>query len=70
LPAGEKSLTIQNSNVTPGSLVYITPASDTGNTVLYISGKVPVMDDVIGSFTVSVNKKTNSDIQFNWWIIN
>jgi len=70
LTAGEKSLTIQNSNITPGSLVYITPASDTGNTVLYISGKIPAVNGQTGSFTVSVNKKIQSDIQFNWWIIN
>ncbi|NMC36251.1 hypothetical protein GYA49_04365, partial [Candidatus Beckwithbacteria bacterium] len=70
IPAGETMLIIENSNVTPGSLVYITPTSDTGNNVLFVKQKVEQSETQTGSFTVALSKKHNADVTFNWWIIN
>lgn len=61
----KSEVTILNQNVTAKSLIYITPATDTQNTVLYLLRQVPN-----ASFTVGVSKVLAMPIQFNWIIVN
>ena len=71
LPAGAEQITIKNQHLTPESLVYITPQSDTQNEVLYVKKKVPSSQSPAASyFTVAINKPISKDILFNWWLIN
>jgi len=65
IKSGQKEITIFNKSVTDKSLIYITPATDTYNLVLYLIRQVP---DV--SFTVGVNTPLPRDILFNWFILN
>ena len=60
---GDNSVTIENKNINKGSLINITATSDTQNQVLCVS----MQDD--GKFEVSVKEKSDSDITFNWWIM-
>lgn len=76
LPAGETLITIHSSQVTDNTLVYITPISATGNQVLYVSAKESCSSGFQSaptpcspSFTVSVDKAIQADVEFNWWII-
>jgi len=63
LLAGQTNLTITNSNITPNTLIYLTPLSDTQNQVLYVSSKSAQ------DFTVSINQPLDQDIDFNYWLI-
>ena len=64
LKAGIKEVTIYNKQVGSKSLIYITPASDTLNKVLYTKSKAE------GVFKVAISQPITKDIKFYWWIIN
>jgi hypothetical protein len=72
IKAGTTELKISNRNVTPDSLIYITPSSDTQNKVIYVKNKAGTLpdSDKIGYFTAAIDQTVNQDISFNWWIIN
>jgi len=65
LKAGQTELTIKNSNVTDKSLIYLTPVSGTQNKVLYVKAKKGGEE-----FTAAIDVPIDSDIEFNYWIIN
>lgn len=57
-------IVINNNNVNEGTLIYITPISDTNNQVLYLKSKQ------IGSgFTVAVPQNVNKETFFNYWLV-
>lgn len=71
-------LTIESPFVTPDTLVYLTPTTNTDNKVLFVKSKntcIPVSADSLPassctpSFTVAIDTPAASDISFNWWII-
>ena len=71
-------LTIESLYVTPNSLVYLTPTTNTDNKVLFVKSKescVPTTNYQLpttnckASFTVAIDAPASSDISFNWWII-
>jgi hypothetical protein len=61
----QKEVTIDNTNVTANSLIYITPVGDTGGQTPYIERQVAGT-----SFSVGVPAYTTQPIQFNWLIVN
>ncbi|HJY98366.1 MAG TPA: hypothetical protein VJ227_01485, partial [Patescibacteria group bacterium] len=63
IPAGTLEITIKNAKVTDYTLVYVTPASTTQNSVLYVKSKQS------GQFTVGFDQELPIDVAFNWWII-
>lgn len=73
LKANTPELTIYNPVVTADSLIYITPANDTTNQVLYLLRQHPEdlsIQGTEGSFTVGISSIINKDIQFNWLVVN
>jgi excisionase family DNA binding protein len=63
LAGDSEKIKITNPNITPDSLIYLTPLSDTGNKVLYVKSQ----ED--GFFEVGFNSPVENDTQFNWWIV-
>jgi hypothetical protein len=63
IPEGEREITIKSPKITDYSLVYVTPTSDTQNYVLYIKEKGQ------GYFKVGFDRELDSDVSFNWWIV-
>ncbi|OGM54575.1 hypothetical protein A3F62_03060 [Candidatus Woesebacteria bacterium RIFCSPHIGHO2_12_FULL_44_11] len=63
IASGSAEITIKNPNVSQTSLVYVTPTTATKNQVLYVKDKQP------GSLVVGFEEPTDSDIAFNWWIV-
>jgi hypothetical protein len=61
--AGTAEVKIKNSKVNSNSLIYITPTSPTQGYNLYIKSQ----DN--GEFIVGFENPINSDITFNWWIV-
>ncbi len=55
---------VPNSKINSGTLVYITPISDTNNQVLYVKSK-----QVGNGFTVAVTSPTSSEVHFNYWLV-
>lgn len=70
LPSGEIEITIKSQFVTDKTMVYVTPTSDTQNKVLFVKAKKGASEGEIGWFKVGVDVAIDTDIQFNWWIIN
>jgi hypothetical protein len=70
LPAGQSEIVLSTTQLTSTSYIYITPLSSTNNQVLYVKGSTPPADGNPGSFTVGTDAPAQSDIRFNWWIIN
>ncbi len=77
LPKTQTELKIENSKIENSSLVYITPTSQTQNQVLYVKSKksCPSVTSVTSLtcspyFIVALDKPINTDVTFNWWIIN
>ncbi|MBU4397683.1 hypothetical protein KKC08_05985 [Patescibacteria group bacterium] len=64
LPANQEKITINNSNITPTSQIYLTTTKGGKNQSLQILSKSK------NSFTVGLNTSYNQDIEFKWWIIN
>ncbi|MBP6913003.1 MAG: site-specific integrase [Candidatus Levybacteria bacterium] len=65
IKAGRNELTILNPLVTSDSLIYITPAQNTNNNVLYL-----MRQSAGESFTVGISQIVQSDTLFNWLIVN
>lgn len=65
IKAGTNELTILNPLVTSESLIYITPAQNTNNNVLYL-----MRQSAGKSFTVGISQIVQSDTLFNWLIVN
>ncbi|HMS22148.1 MAG TPA: site-specific integrase [Candidatus Levybacteria bacterium] len=65
IKAGTNELTILNPLVTRDSLIYITPAQNTNNNVLYL-----MRQSAGESFTVGISQVVQSDTLFNWLIVN
>lgn len=63
IPAGLSEITINNTNISDYTLVYVTPTSSTENNVLYVKSKE------VGKFVVGFTNPTDIDVTFNWWII-
>lgn len=63
LPAGNNSVTIPTTAVSPNSKIFVTPGSDTDKPLI-------VKNRVEGvSFDVTLTSSYNSDISFDWWIV-
>ena len=69
IPAGETQILIRNHQVHTGTLVYITPTSDTQNQVVFVKSKTAGNGELPGEFTVAVNASATTDITFNYWLI-
>jgi len=65
LKAGLTELTIHSSAITDQTLIYVTPISNTQNKVLFVKAK-----KAGDYFTVAIDTAINSDIEFNYWLIN
>ena len=72
LNAYEKEITIKNALVTKDSLIYITPAENTGTQNLYLMRQIAEDKPrgIEGSFTVGTSLPVNKNIPFNFLIIN
>lgn len=64
LPTGQKQITLQNSNLTPDSQVYLSIVSGVKNQTLRLISKSK------NSFTVGLDTPPPQDVEFKWWIIN
>jgi|GEM_PF-4607110 len=56
-------LTIESPYITPNSLIYLTPTTNTDNKVLFVKSKNAT------SFTIAIDTPASTNISFNWWII-
>ncbi|MBD3279560.1 MAG: hypothetical protein GF390_02505 [Candidatus Pacebacteria bacterium] len=73
LKAGETQLTIKSNQIQTDSLIYITPVGSTKNQVLYIKSQRPDNPDTPqqeGNFIVALDQAINTDLSFNWWVVN
>lgn len=64
LPSGQKQLTINNSQLTSTSQIYLTILSGGKNQSLEILSKSA------DSFTVGFQSPLSEDVSFKWWIVN
>ena len=65
IAAGTIQIDILNNKVTPSTLIYVTPTSDTAGRVLYVKFKT----EGVG-FTVGITGEAyTSDITFNYWLV-
>ncbi|MBU1457413.1 tail fiber domain-containing protein, partial [Patescibacteria group bacterium] len=79
LPAGETEITISNTNVTQDTYIYLTPTSSTSNQTLFVKSKTAGLQTPLdgseasyptgGQFTIAIPEAINSNIQFNYWLI-
>ena len=65
ITAGTGGISILNNKVTPTTLIYITPTSDTEGRVLYVKSKTEGVGFTVG-ITGNVN---NPEISFNYWLV-
>ncbi|MDO8340418.1 MAG: site-specific integrase [Candidatus Woesebacteria bacterium] len=63
LTANTNEVKIINPKINNDTLIYVTPLSSTQNKVLYVKSKD------IGYFTVGFSDTLDTDVEFNWWII-
>jgi len=65
ITVGTTELSILSTKVTPKTLIYITPTSDTNGRVLFVKSKT----EGVG-FTVGITGDTNSpETSFNYWLV-
>ncbi len=63
--SGTNEISITNNKITPSTLIYITPTSDTGGRVLFVKSKTANL-----GFTVGITGDTNTpNISFNYWLV-
>lgn len=62
IPTSQSEIKIENSSVTDSSLIYITPTSDTQNSVLYVK------EQGEGYFKVGLGQPLEVNVNFNWLI--
>lgn len=76
MPAQAIDLIVYNSKINAGSLIYITPTTPTQNNNIYVAYKEPCSQITPPTggckpfFKVSIDNKINTDVKFNWLIIN
>jgi hypothetical protein len=63
VPAGTDEVIIANPNIKANSLLFVTPTSGTGNYVIYVK------EQLDGQARIGFDQTTESDINFNWWIV-
>ena len=63
LPANQQQITINNSNLTPNSQVYLSITKGGKNQNLQVLSKTD------SSFTIGLSQPISENIEFNWWII-
>ena len=64
IATGSSEIFIQNNLVNDGTLVYVTPISDTDNQVLYVKSK-----QTNSGFTIAVPNQVASQTSFNYWLV-
>ncbi|MGI5841409.1 MAG: tetratricopeptide repeat protein [Patescibacteria group bacterium] len=64
LPAQTKEITLQNSQLSPESQVYVATLKGGKNLNLQVVSKTDT------SFTIGLDSPASEDISFKWWIIN
>ncbi|MFC1722499.1 tail fiber domain-containing protein, partial [Patescibacteria group bacterium] len=62
--AGETEVTIENASIEETSKVFVTPTTATSGQVLVVLDKVNNE-----SFTVAIEEAIETDIEFDWWIL-
>ncbi len=65
IEAGDTEVTIKSEALDDNSYVFLTATTDTQGATLYVQE----IDAEDGKFTIGLNKESEDDIQFNWWII-
>jgi len=72
LPAGKTKVIIKSPDVTPNTLVSITPTGSTKNQVLYVQSKTGATNSAEtneANFVVAIDEPVDTDIEFNFWLI-
>jgi site-specific recombinase XerD len=69
---GETERTIVTPYVKEGSLIYISPISDTKGVTPYVARQTieSLETESKGSFTIQIPQRLYEDIRVNWWIVN
>lgn len=69
---GQTQRTVITPFVRSGSLIYLTPTSDTQGVIPYVSRQTEEKPEKesVGSFTIEINKTVTKEIKVNWWIVN
>ncbi len=62
IPAGQTSITIENTSVTDAAPIYIVPKNQTNATLSVISKQTGK------SFTVTLDNAQNTDVPFQYWV--
>ena len=72
ITANETERTIITPYVNKNSLIYITPVSDTFDTMPYIARQTveDQINQIKGSFTIQIPHSQDKDIKLNWIIVN
>jgi hypothetical protein len=65
IPAGQPRVEVKTMAVTGKSRIFVTPRTETGDHVLIVKEVKPGE-----SFSVTIKAAINSDISFDWWIVN
>jgi hypothetical protein len=63
ITAGTTEIVITNTNVKPGSKVFVTATTDTNDNTLVVSNKLD------GSFKVTIKRAFYVDIKFDYWVL-
>jgi len=71
IATGSAEIFIQNNQVNPQTLIYITPVSDTSNQVLFVKSKQTCNQEVscTPGFTVAVPQALEKETAFNYWLV-
>lgn len=71
ISTGSAEIFIQNNQVNPQTLIYITPISDTSNQVLYVKSKQVCNEttNCTPGFTVAVPQILEKETLFNYWLV-
>ncbi len=71
IATGSSEVFIQNNQINPQTLVYITPISNTNNQVMYVKSKQACdnQTDCISGFTVAVPNSLEKETSFNYWLV-
>lgn len=70
IPAGSSEITIKTKQITKNTLIYITPIGSTNNQVMYVKSQTAQSSDHDGKFVVGFDEQIESEVSFNWWLVN
>lgn len=80
LPAYANEVIVYTNNLFKNSLIYITPTTQTQNKTLFVAQKESCLkkDNILSDetvlckpyFKVALDKALNTEVKFNWWIVN